>query len=65
MQIIFILGCVHTKQGISDQGEIDEKHVYYVELIESGKDSTVALQSSEKSFYLISLLVHLPIILPG
>ncbi len=37
------LGCVHTKQRIGDQSEIDEEHEYYVELIESRKDSTIAL----------------------
>ena len=37
------LGCVHTKQRISDQGEIDEKHKHHIELIESREDSPVAL----------------------
>ncbi len=58
------LGRVHTKQRIGDQSEIDEKHEHYVELIESREDSTIALQPPEKPFYLISPLVHLPIVFP-
>ena len=56
------LGRVHTKQRIGDQSEIDEEHEYYVELIESREDSTIALQPPKKPFYLVSLLVHLPIV---
>ena len=58
------LGRVHTKQGIGDKGEVDKKHKHHVEFIESREDSTITFQSSEKPLYLISLLVHLPIIFP-
>ena len=41
--LVLKLGCVRTKQRISDQGEIDEKHKHHIEFIESRENSPVAL----------------------
>lgn len=39
----FLLGRVHTKERVGNQGEVDEEHEDYIELVEAREDSPVAL----------------------
>src|SRR5271155_2184483 len=56
--------CSHYPQPIGDEREIDEGDEHEVELLESGEDTTEALESTEQPFDLIAPLVHFPVVFP-
>ena len=59
-----VLGRVNTNYGIGDWREVNEENENNIQFIESGKDSTQALQPTKQPLYLVALLVHFLVVFP-
>ena len=57
-------GVLTLRERIECENEVDEANEHHIQLLESGENPAIALQSAEQTLDLVAALVHLPVVLP-
>src|SRR5258708_37440924 len=56
---------MRVREGVEDQGEVEEAKEEHVERLEAGEDSAEALEATEQPLDLVAVLVEGSVVVPG